>query len=123
MKPYGKELILDIHKCDVKTFTRNSIKQYLKELCIKIDMKREDLHWWDYEGDPEGYKEAPDHLKGISCVQFITTSNIVIHSLDILKKIYINVFACKEFDPDIVKKFSEDWFGGTTVHEWFIKRY
>ena len=95
---YGKELIIDLHDCDVSKFNRKDIEKFLIELCDDvIDMERADLNWWDYENDPEEYEKAPPHLKGISCVQFITTSSIVIHTLEI-GDAYINIFSCKDFD-------------------------
>jgi S-adenosylmethionine/arginine decarboxylase-like enzyme len=111
---YGKELILDIHDCDVSKFNRKDIEAYLVELCDDvIDMQRADLHWWDYEDeDQEDYDAAPSHLKGTSCVQFITTSDIVIHSLDDLKKIFINIFSCKDFNSIETSLFTEKFFGG-----------
>jgi len=112
---YGKELIIDLHKCNSKKFTRKEIERYFIELCELIDMEREDLHWWDYEGDPEGYASAPTHLKGISAVQFISTSNIVIHTLDDLGQVYINIFSCKEFNEMQVLVFSEKYFEGKGV--------
>jgi S-adenosylmethionine/arginine decarboxylase-like enzyme len=113
MDDYGKELILDIHNCDVSKFNRKDIEDYLIELCGDvIDMEREDLHWWDYEDDLNGYKEAPSHLKGTSCAQFILTSTIIIHSLDDLKKIFINIFSCKDFDTEMAAGFTEKYFGG-----------
>lgn len=113
---YGKELILDIHNCDSSTFNRNSIEKYFIELCKLIDMQREDLHFWDYYGEPRWeYNRAPDHLKGTSAIQFIKTSNITIHTLDILKKVFINIFSCKDFDSIKAAKFSEKWFGGKII--------
>jgi len=108
---YGKELILDLHDCDVSKFTREGIEQYMNELCDLIDMERCVLHFWDYEGEQEEYDKAPDHLKGISAVQFISTSNITIHTLDILQKVYLNIFSCKEFDTKKAEAFSALWFG------------
>ena len=116
MKGFGKELILDLHDCDLVTFTRKSIRNFLKELCDEVlQMEREDLHWWDYKGQPIEYAMAPDHLKGRSCVQFITTSTIVIHTLDTKKKVFINIFSCKDFDVDEVIKFTERWFKGESL--------
>lgn len=113
MDDYGKELVLDIHNCDVSKFNRTDIESYLIELCDNIiDMEREDLYWWDYEGDLSGYKEAPSHLKGTSCVQFISTSTIVIHSLVDLKKVFINIFSCKDFDVEEAADFTKNYFGG-----------
>lgn len=119
---YGKELILDIHDCDASKFTRKSIEQFLRELCVLIDMERQDLHFWDYDGEPEKYKEAADHLKGISCIQFITTSNITIHALDVLEKIFINIFSCKDFDQEIMAIFTAEFFGGKIVNQRSFER-
>ncbi len=115
MKTYGKELILDLHDCSVSEFNRESIEDYIAKLCALIGMEREDLHFWDYEDDPEGYENAPPHLKGTSAVQFIKTSSIVLHSLDDLGKIFINVFSCKDFDEVEVRSFTETFFGGCVV--------
>lgn len=46
-KPYGKELILDLHECDHRTFTRHSITLYFEGICDLIDMERCTLTWWD----------------------------------------------------------------------------
>lgn len=115
MKYYGKELILDIHECKGAPFTRKQIEYFMEVLCEKIDMVKEDLHFWDYEGEPEEYKKAPDHLKGISAVQFIKTSNVTIHTLDVLKRVYLNIFSCKDFDTQIVMDFCKKYWEGNVV--------
>ena len=46
-KPYGKELILDLHKCDPSTFNRDSLEEYFIQICDLIKMKRCTLHFWD----------------------------------------------------------------------------
>ncbi len=122
MKPYGKELILDIHECDSFTFTRESIRNYLKELCILIDMDRGKLCWWDDWGVPLENRETEPHLKGTTAVQFIMTSNIVIHTLDLLKNVYVNIFSCKGFEADSAAKFSAEWFRGKIVTSQIIER-
>lgn len=107
---YGKELILDLYGCNIKKFHRKSIELWLDRLCKAIDMQREDLHFWDYEDDPEAKAIAPTHLNGISAVQFITTSNIVIHTLDVVAECYVNIFTCKEFDCNAAAYLTKDWF-------------
>jgi len=119
---FGKELIIDIHDCKNLPCDRVFLRKYLELLCDLIDMKREDLHFWDYEGYPEEYEEALDHLKGVSVVQFIKTSSIVIHTLDVSKRVYINVFSCKDFNPGEVKQFSEISFRGKIVKSHIIER-
>ena len=90
---YGIELILDLHGCDASRFTRASISEYFERLCILIDMQREELHFWDDEGVSEEDKQTSPHTQGTSAVQFILTSSIVIHTLDQLKAVYINIFS------------------------------
>ncbi len=122
MKDFGKEVIIDLHQCSTDKFNRSSIEEYFNVLCEKIDMEQCDLHFWDYEGFPEEYEKAPVHLKGISAIQFITTSNITIHTLDTLRRVYLNVFSCKDFDAATVVSFSEEFFKGHAVAHKELRR-
>jgi S-adenosylmethionine decarboxylase len=119
---YGIELILDLHGCDASTFTRASISAYFEELCELIDMQREDLHFWDDIGVPEDQKQTSPHTQGTSAVQFILTSSIVIHALDQMRAVYINMFSCKEFDPEIAEQFTVKWFAAERCSARFIDR-
>ena len=122
MDNYGKELILDLHECDPTTFTRESIENYFVQMCVKIDMKRCDLFFWDDFGLPPERCQTLPHLKGTSAVQFIMTSNITIHTLDLMKRVYLNIFSCKDFDPNVVEAFSLEWFKGKTVNKIEVDR-
>ncbi len=100
---YGKELILDLHAC--KTHNRKSLHNFCIDLCEVLDMVACDIHFWesdDSETDPK--------TTGISVVQFIITSSLVIHTLPLLKSAYINIFSCKDFDAEVVTKFIEQYF-------------
>ena len=121
-KPYGYELIMDLHGCDVGKFNRKSIEGYMVTVCEAIGMEREDLHFWDYEGVPEKDLPKEAHLLGTSAVQFITTSNIVIHTLDLLKAVYVNIFSCKEFDEKVAEQITKEWFGAKECRSRFIER-
>lgn len=121
-KNYGKELILDLHDCDHQMFKRKKIKNYFRDICNLINMKRCELFWWDDHGLPKKERQTEPHLKGISAVQFILTSNITIHTLDILKNVYLNIFSCKDFDTKKVTQFSEKFFKGKVVNQVIIKR-
>lgn len=122
MKHYGKELILDIHNCNPSTFNRKSIRNFFKELCELIEMERCKLCWWDDYGVPPEEQETEPHIKGTTAVQFIKTSNIIIHTLDLMKNVYLNIFSCKDFDANTVKRFSEKWFEGKIVKSHLIER-
>ena len=119
---YGIELILDLHGCNASTFTRKSISAYFEHLCDLIDMKREALHFWDDIGVSEEDKQTSPHTQGTSAVQFILTSSIVIHTLDQLGAVYINIFSCKEYDPKVAEKFTVEWFGASECSARFIDR-
>lgn len=119
-QPYGQECILDVH--DSRVFGRERIESFCADLCDMLGMIREDLHFWDYDDDPEEYAKAPAHLKGTSAVQFIRTSNITIHALDELRRLYVNVFSCKPFDAFVVRDFVREYTDGRIVNFIVITR-
>ena len=110
-KPYGLELILDLHDCDTSQFTRSAIEGFFSELCDLIDMERCNLYFWDDVGVPEAEQQTDPKTKGTSAVQFILTSTIVIHTLDLMRVAYVNIFSCKDFDTDEAAEFTAKWFG------------
>ncbi len=123
MKPYGKELIIDLHDCkNTHLFNRKDLKLFFEKLCNFIDMKRCDLHFWDYMGYDEEYKKAPVHLKGTSAIQFISTSNITLHTLDVMKRVYLNIFSCKNFNSKKAEEFCRNYFDAKVVNSKTIRR-
>ena len=121
-KAYGKELVLDLHDCNIKTFTRESIGNYFDQLCTLIDMEAHDRHFWDDEGVPPEECQTDPKTCGISAVQFILTSTIVIHTLTKLGKAYINIFSCKDFDQYIARQFTINWFGAMRYDNTIVVR-
>lgn len=119
---YGKELILDLHECDAAMFTRAHLERFFAELCDLIDMRREALHFWDDEGLPPEECQTDPHLKGTSAIQFLLTSNVTIHTLDLLGNVYVNIFSCKEFDANEATAFCAAFFGGCLVNRQEIVR-
>jgi S-adenosylmethionine/arginine decarboxylase-like enzyme len=122
MKTYGKELILDLKDCDPRTFNRVSISEFFDQLCELIDMNKGDLYFWDDVGVPEDECQTDPHTKGTSAVQFILTSSIVIHTLDILGTVYLNLFSCKDFDAYEAEDFTRAWFDGEVVKRTEVDR-
>lgn len=122
LKVYGKESIIDLHKCNEKLFDRKNLKKFFKELCDLLNMERCDLHFWDDVGVPESKRQTEPHLKGTSAIQFITTSNITIHTLNDLKSAYINIFSCNDFDIDKAEKFCKKFFKGKLKRSYWLWR-
>ena len=48
--------------------------------------------------------------KELALSQFILTSTIVIHTLDLMRAVYVNIFSCKEFDAEAAGRFTASWF-------------
>lgn len=121
MKNYGKELILDLHECNPEKFTREIITEFFEKLCKEIDMEACKVTFWEYETQEE-FDAAPPHLKGISGVQFISTSNITIHALNDLKAVYLNIFSCKDFSFMKTHRFCEKFFEGEVINSKTLNR-
>lgn len=119
---YGTEMILDLHGCNIHRFTREALTQFFRALCDDIlKMERADLHFWDYE-DEEEKNAAPAHLAGTSAVQFITTSNVTIHTLDKMGSVYLNIFSCAQFNPETVTLFCINFFTARNHKATIIER-
>lgn len=119
---YGQELVLDLSGCSISTFNRSAIQEYFTQLCDLIDMEMCDVHFWDdLDVDPSERQTEP-HTKGTSAVCFILTSTIVIHTLELLGCVYINIFSCKPFDPDAATEFSKNWFRAKSCNRVVLDR-
>ena len=115
---YGKELILDLHECDPSRFAKIIVAEWFAEVCFTTDMVPVEAHFWEDDGHG-----APNlHLNGITAVQFISTSSILIHASTSLREAHINVFTCKDFDPDVVTRLTCSWFDGRLEAHNFLDR-
>lgn len=118
---YGREILLDVVEADPNKFTREYIEAYFEYLCNALRLKRATLHFWDYDTQEER-DAAPAHLKGVSAVQFVTTSSIVVHTLDESRQVLVNVFACGEVDAAVVERATTSYFGGRVASMHSIER-
>ena len=106
---YGMELIVDAHDCDPSLMTRKKIRAFLDLLITTLDVERAKPPFFWMEDTP-----IP-HLQGLSCIQFIKTSNITIHTLDITHSMYMNIFSCKFFDRFAVEELVRCYFKTSKV--------
>lgn len=113
---YGMEVVVDLYKCKAK-FTAESITRFLKELVDKIKMEP--------VGDPVVWVDDTSeelHIKGVSALQWIKTSNIIVHAIDHTRLVLLNVFSCKEFDPEVVVNLSKQYFNPQKCISSVVKR-
>lgn len=119
---YGKELIVDLHDCDVRLFNRTRIGIFFDELCEMIGADAADRHWWDDVGVRPEDRQTDPRLVGTSAIQFILTSNLTLHTLDLLGQAYLNVFSCDDFDAEQVTAFMAHYFGGIVAQSTVLGR-
>lgn len=119
---YGFELLMDLHGCDTTLFNRAHIDSFFSKVCELIDMDKCEVHFWDDLGVPESEQQTLPHTKGTSAVCFILTSTIVVHSLDLLGAVYVNIFSCKQFDAEAAVSFTSNWFKAESYRETLVER-
>ncbi len=128
---YGPHLLMDANGCDAKTFTRDSIRGFMHKLVEVVEMDAEDFHFWDDYDTPEDDKQTEVHAKGTTIggifkkkvgIQFIITSSIVIHTIEELGRVYIDIFSCKLFNEYAASRLVKDWFKALKVRNHLIQR-
>ncbi len=103
---WGIASSIDIYECDPQTIRdAGKIKQFVKELCELIEMKRFGETQVVHFGEEE-------RVAGFSMVQLIETSLISAHFANLTNTVYLDVFSCKAYDLEVVKKFAQKFFQG-----------
>ncbi len=97
----------DIYDCNPETIRdADEIKRFVRELCELIEMKRFGECVVVNFGEDE-------RVAGFSMTQLIETSLISAHFANATNTTYLDVFSCKPYNPEIVKKFAMEFFGGS----------
>lgn len=113
---WGEHLILDLTECNDNMVNPEFLANWVKQLVKDIDMvaygEPQVIHFG--KGDPK--------LAGYTVLQFIETSNILMHSCDDKKDCYLDVFSCKPFDASIVIKSVQDNFAPKHIDQRFFTR-
>lgn len=102
--PWGLTVSVDLKNCNIdKMVDAEYIKQFVKDLCEIIDMKR--------FGDTTVVNFGRNkRVSGFSMTQLIETSLISAHFANASKAIYLDVFSCKAFPPYKVAEFAKEKF-------------
>lgn len=103
-KAWGLTTSIDFKNCDLaKMMDAEYIKQFVKDLCGLIDMKR--------FGETVVVNFGEDEkVAGFSMTQLIETSLISAHFANFSKAIYLDVFSCKAYPPYKVAEFTKERF-------------
>jgi S-adenosylmethionine/arginine decarboxylase-like enzyme len=104
---WGIASAIDIYNCDPdKIRDDNTIRRFVVELCDLIEMKRFGETQVVHFGEDE-------RVAGYSMVQLIETSLISAHFANLTNTTYLDVFSCKHYDPETVRNFAQNFFGGS----------
>ena len=104
---WGIASSFDIYNCDPDTIrSAERIQQFVVELCDLIEMKRFGETTVVNFGENE-------RVAGYSMMQLIETSLISAHFANKTNTVYLDVFSCKLYDPDIVADFAQRFFAGS----------
>jgi S-adenosylmethionine/arginine decarboxylase-like enzyme len=104
---WGVASSIDIYDCDPdKIRSAETIRKFVVDLCELIEMKRFGETLVVHFGEDE-------RVAGYSMVQLIETSLISAHFANASNTVYLDVFSCKPYNPDIVRQFAQETFGGS----------
>ena len=104
---WGISSAIDIYDCNPESIRdADFIRRFVVDLCELIEMKRFGETQVVHFGEEE-------KVAGFSMVQLIETSLISAHFANLTNAVYLDVFSCKMYDPEIVREFSKKYFGGT----------
>ncbi|MCB1645727.1 MAG: S-adenosylmethionine decarboxylase [Pseudomonadales bacterium] len=105
---YGKHLVLSARHCNDALLDVDAITRFLKELVVQIDMVA--------YGEPLVARFGQGIEEGISGVQLIETSAITVHTNDMARDLYLDVFSCKGYNELEVLSFIDSFFGTREVN-------
>jgi S-adenosylmethionine decarboxylase len=111
---YGKHLMMTARGCNAKLLEVPTISEFLKSLVPRIDMTA--------FGEPLVARFGEGIEEGISGVQLIITSAIMIHTNDTARDMYLDVFSCKWFDEAIVRDVVNSIFAPEEITEQIVLR-
>ena len=111
---YGKHLIVTAKQCNEKLLDKEEIAKFIAELVDRIDMVA--------FGDPIVERFGGGIEVGISAVQLIETSAIVIHTNDQSRDMYLDVFSCKTFSEADALEFVQQVFNPSSTNYQVLMR-
>jgi S-adenosylmethionine/arginine decarboxylase-like enzyme len=114
---WGLATQLDLHTCNPDTIRdAEKIKQFVRELCDLIGMRRfGDTVVVDFGED--------ERVAGFSMTQLIETSLISGHFANQSNNVYLDVFSCKLYDPQVVADFAKKFFAAQDFNiAWVLRK-
>ena len=105
---YGQHAVVTALGCNEDLLSIEKMYEFLTTMADDIDIVR--------YGAPIIARFGGGIETGLSGVQLIETSAIVIHTNDAHRGMYLDVFSCKEFEEATVKRVLDDFFAPSSVN-------
>jgi S-adenosylmethionine/arginine decarboxylase-like enzyme len=116
LRTWGKHLILDAAGCSPKMIgCPKVIDGFARSLVKRIDMVA--------YGQPQVVMFGSGNKKGYTLVQLIETSNITAHFVEENDSMYLDVFSCKDFDPEVVEEAVKEFFDAKYFNRKVVLRH
>jgi S-adenosylmethionine/arginine decarboxylase-like enzyme len=115
MKSWGYLLSLDMARCIPNTIRQDVIiRAFTQTLVREIDMIA--------FGPPQVVWFGSGNKGGYTLVQLIETSSITGHFCEETNDAYLDVFSCKPFAPETVKRVVAEYFNPEAIRMTFLER-
>jgi hypothetical protein len=148
-EPFGWELLLDCYQCNPEWISSEErITEFVEDLLVQIDMKAFGplvIEWFGLASEKTaGFSETQTAIGKLrpfvdvgevrrlseagllvdvgAFKQLIETSLVSGHLSAALRRTYINVFSCRQFNPDTVIAVVKKYFGTETVRDRLVVR-
>ncbi len=103
--PWGMLAAIDLHDGDrARLADPDTMRRFVPALIDAIGMRAHGPLRLDRFGDGE--------LEGWSALQFIETSSVTVHADEVFNRCFVDVFSCREFDPERAAALAVEHFGG-----------
>ncbi len=111
---YGKHLILTAKSCNDSLLEKKEVARFLTTLVDRIQMVA--------FGKPIVERFGAGVQTGLSAVQLIETSAIMIHTNDQARDLYLDVFSCKTFCEHMVTAYVKTIFNPSDLNYQVLMR-
>lgn len=112
---YGKQLLVNAGSCDQRIREIDTMAKFIAELPARVGMKA--------FGEAQVYRFGDGNEVGLSGVQLLYSSAIVIHTNDLECDLYLDLFSCRDFDEsDVIDHIVSHFSPKTHDHQVVYRR-
>jgi S-adenosylmethionine/arginine decarboxylase-like enzyme len=115
-EPWGILSCIDLYDCNPETIRDAiKIKRFVAQLCDLLEIKRFGETQVVHFGEDE-------RVSGFSMTQLIETSLVSAHFANRTNTTYLDVFSCKDYDPEKAADFAKNFFGAKKMRLQVVNR-